>query len=122
VRLVPMASRSRIEERGRAHDLFGPVNKMNILSGFDQGMVCFLDCLSQLAAFARQRDMAVAGKSEAEAFALTFPIEGDRVGGLSIRYGMSKDAKWTKALKCMLADLKLCLSWVVSSRDERGLR
>lgn len=118
VRLVPMASRSRIEERGRTLDLYGPVNKVNIISGFDQGLVCYVECLKQLADFLRARDLQM-GKSPDEAFMLSYAIEGDKVGGASVRYCMNKDQKWTKALKFMLADLKLCLNCVASARAEK---
>lgn len=42
-------------------------------------------------------------------FSLPWAIEGDRVGSLSIRFMLSKDKNWTKALKYMLVDLKFCL-------------
>lgn len=119
VRLIPMASRSRIEERGRMLDLFGPVNKVNIISGFDQGLVCYIDCLKQLADFLKSRDLTL-GKAPEDAFSLSYGIEGDRVGGQTVRYCMimNTDSRWTKALKYMLADLKLCLNCVASSRAE----
>ena len=35
------------------------------------------------------------------------------MNGLTIKLTLNKDAKWTKALKFMLADLKVALQWMV---------
>ena len=55
---------------------------------------------------------------------LPYAIEGDVVGGFSIKLqsaAFRRDAHWTKALKYMLTDLKWCLMWMVG-RQERGAR
>lgn len=36
-----------------------------------------------------------------------------QINGHTIRLTLNKDAKWTKALKFMLADLKVALQWMV---------
>lgn len=36
-----------------------------------------------------------------------------QVGGCTIKLTLNKDARWTKALKYMLADLKVALQWMV---------
>jgi hypothetical protein len=35
-----------------------------------------------------------------------------QIDGRSIRFTMSRDDKWTAALKLMLTDLKMLLSWL----------
>ena len=47
-------------------------------------------------------------------------IEGDRVGSLSIRFMLSKDKNWTKALKYMLVDLKFCLKATIALNSSGG--
>ena len=58
------------------------------------------------AAFARARDVAEKRK---EAFELPYAIDGDRVGGLTIKLIFNKLDRWSKALKYMVADLKWAL-------------
>jgi hypothetical protein len=42
-------------------------------------------------------------------FEFPFAIEGDKIGNHTIKLSMlNKDSKWTKALKLMLANLKVC--------------
>jgi beclin len=58
------------------------------------------------AAFARARDIA---EKRREAFELPYAIDGDRVGGLTIKLIFNKLDRWSKALKYMVADLKWAL-------------
>lgn len=60
----------------------------------------------EFAAFARARDVVEKRK---EAFELPYAIDGDRVGGLTIKLIFNKLDRWTKALKYMLSDLKWAL-------------
>jgi hypothetical protein len=59
-----------------------------------------------------------------EPFELPFAIEGDRVGSYTIKYSAlaNKDAKWTKALKLMLADLKMLQQWSIKREAAGGYR
>jgi beclin 1 len=53
-------------------------------------------------------------------FEFPFPVEGDKVGNYSVKLFMqTKDAKWTKALKLMLANLKVALQWLVRREARR---
>ena len=45
-----------------------------------------------------------------EVFELPYAIEGDKVGGLTIKLIFNKDSRWSKALKLMAADLKASLA------------
>lgn len=55
------------------------------------------------------RDIA---ERQDEMFAFPFPIDGDKVHGMTVKYSMNKEPNWTKALKYMLADLKQALVWM----------
>lgn len=48
---------------------------------------------------------------------MVYAMEGDLVGGQSIKYLFSKDSNWTKALKYMLANLKWALAWMVARQS-----
>ena len=103
--LDPRGSYSRIFEQDKGYyELYGPVNKLLCL-GFDKGQVLFLQCIQQVEA-ELQECRAVQSK---EMFVLPYPIQGDKVGGCSIRYSFSRDRVWTQALGNMLLNLKECL-------------
>ena len=68
---------------------------------FNNALVCILHCMQELGDYAEKTDRAMR---------LPFLIEGDTIGGLSIRTS-SSDAKWTKALKNFLIDLKWLVAW-----------
>merc|ERR1712228_838743 len=73
---------------------------------FDLAMSSFLGCLKEVTRFL-QRDPTMR---------LPFKIEGDKVGGFSVRVQFDQDERWTKALKFMLTDLKWIIAFV-ESRD-----
>ena len=39
------------------------------------------------------------------------PIDRDAVDGLPVRYQLNQEERWTRALKCLLVDLKWLLAW-----------
>ncbi|CAK0735365.1 hypothetical protein CVIRNUC_000569 [Coccomyxa viridis] len=114
-RLQPLGSYPRIVDKKGSHDLFGPVNKIYCAS-YDRAMALYLACLREFAEFAHGRDVSeqAPGRTPLE---LPYAIDGDKVGGQSIKYMFTKDIKWTKALKYMLTDLKWCMSWVISRQE-----
>lgn len=67
--------------------------------------------VQEFADFATMRDRT-AGRPQP--FELIYAIDADKVGGMGIRLAWTSDAKWTKALKFMLVNLKYCLKWVVA--------
>jgi beclin 1 len=122
--LVPMGSTSRVRDlaRGGTYDLFGPVSTLNLLAAqrFDRAQLGFLACLGELAAFAGARDAAAGVRPP---FELPYSIDGDKVDGRSVRFTLSRDDKWTAALKLLLTDLKVLLSWLSRNyldRDRDG--
>lgn len=60
--------------------------------------------------FAQGRDKAE-GRTPLE---MVYAMEGDIVGGQSIKLMFNKDTKWTKALKYMLSNLKWALVWMIA--------
>lgn len=54
--------------------------------------------------------------SQDNTFEMPYAVDQDKVAGMSIRLQFNSDTKWTKALKYMLANLKYCLSWMITKR------
>ena len=73
----------------------------------------------EFAEYARGVDLADPAPGGAP-LELPYAVEGDRVGGLTVKLMFNKDARWSRALKYLLTDLKWCLSWVVARQDGRG--
>lgn len=115
-RLLPMGSYARIADSRGTYDLYGPVNKFLCVS-FDKAQVGFLVCLKDYAEWLHSRGLS---DSQGKAFELPQPIEGDKIGGNSIKYMLNKDKNWTKALKYCLVDLKFCLKWTIALLDRQG--
>jgi hypothetical protein len=70
---------------------------------FDNGMVAFLQCLSELSGHAEAQD---------KNFRLPHKIDRDKIGEMSIKIQFNNEETWTKALKYMLTDLKYLLVWM----------
>ena len=68
--------------------------------------------------FAQGRDKAEGKQSKLE---MVYSIDGDLVGGQSIKLMFNKDARWTLALKYMLANLKWALAWMVAAQSGQVL-
>lgn len=143
-RLVPMGSYSKVidDERRATLELFGPISSLNPFkrTNFDRAMIGFLRCLEELAEFASMTDKAASGgasvggngdkeddghegggeaaRTPPPPFALPYPIDGDKVGGKTIKLTFNREDKWTAALKLMLADLKCLLVWVARMNGE----
>ncbi len=67
--------------------------------------------MQEFAEFATAQDHA---SGQSQPFELIYAIDGEKIGGMGIRLAWTSDAKWTKALKFMLVNLKYCLKWVVA--------
>lgn len=50
---------------------------------------------------------------------LPHAIDGEYIGGISIRLSFTNLANWTKALTFMLADLKWVLAWFIGWQAKR---
>jgi len=103
-RLLPRGSYSAIQAGGDVLELYsndGGLTRFFMDRRFDLATAAFLGCLKEVTRFL-QRDPAVR---------LPFKIEGDKVGGFSVRVQFNQDERWTKALKFMLSDLK----WIIAS-------
>jgi len=115
-RLLPMGSHPRVADRRSTYDLFGPVSKL-WSANYDRAMICYLACLKEFGEYAAREDTKMG--SIAPPFTFPFPIDGDKVNNHTIKLTLNKDAKWTKALKFMLADLKVALQWMVKAEALR---
>jgi len=104
-RLIPNGSFSKIEKinEGKVFDLFttGDFGRIFKTSRYD-AMVAYLDCFQQLITIAESKDKNLK---------LPYKIEGDKIGGYSIRTQFN-DTEWTKALKCLLTNLKWFIAWI----------
>merc|ERR1711972_1289943 len=108
-RLLPRGSFSAIQVGQEVLQLYSSeagLKSFFVHRHFDQAMTAFLACLKEVTKFL-QRDPSMR---------LPFKIEGDKVGGFSVRVQFNQDERWTKALKFMLSDLKWIIAWV-ESRD-----
>lgn len=113
----PYGSFPRVLEEGKGFcELYGPVNKI-LCIGFDRSQTLFVKCLKDVEVELGQRGVMRDGKP----FQLKYPIEADRVGGHSIRYGLARDKAWTKALRYMLMDLNQCLLGTLEYMDARAV-
>ncbi|CDW58589.1 beclin 1 [Trichuris trichiura] len=77
---------------------------------FDHAIVAFVDCLHQLEEHIRLR---VGGD-----YNLPYRMRDDKIedGGTdySVKTHLNSEERWTKAMKCMLTNLKWALAWVAS--------
>eukprot|EP00127_Corallochytrium_limacisporum_P000211 Clim_evm28s7 gene=Clim_evmTU28s7 len=109
-RLIPLGSFSRIERlKTKTQYPLYSVRRYSLslsqgTSQFDTAMVYFLDCVKQLIRHT--------------GYEVPYPIDGEHVSDCSIkfpgRYGGNLE-QWTRALRCMLVDLKFLLAWVRSN-------
>lgn len=121
-RLRPLGSVSRVEKieldpvtneptgRFTSFDLFSSGNysfeKFMNYKRLDAAMVAFLDVLKQVGQFVEKTNPNLR---------LPYSIEGDRIGGCSIRPSFnSSDDGWTAACKYILTNLKWIMEYVVS--------
>jgi beclin 1 len=94
---------------------------------FDAAMAAFLDCLSQLGSFVEKESARIAnnsssspgsargsvdGRKASAGVSLPYIIEGDKIGGVSIRLGMAQDDSWSSACKYVLTCCKFLLAHV----------
>lgn len=111
--IVPLGSLSKIRCCDQNHELrlHGSNTDNFPTSVFNQGILAWLMCLHELGKWAETQDSSIR---------LPYKIEGDHIGGLSIRF-IKNDEKWTKALKFALTNLKWILAWVFK-RQKRSIR
>eukprot|EP00198_Chlamydomonas_reinhardtii_P000170 XP_001689505.1 autophagy protein [Chlamydomonas reinhardtii] len=114
-RLMPMGSHPRVADKRATYDLFGPVSKL-WSANYDRAMTAYLACLREFGEFARRKDLQ---DGKVMPFNFPFAIDGDKVNNATIKLTLNKDARWTKALKFMLANLKIALQWTVK-QDQAG--
>lgn len=97
---------------------------------FDAGMVAFLDCLSQIGSYVEksskvsQTNLRVSPSKNTRSGNLVLPytVDGDKIGGVSIRLGVgfSQDENFTKACKYALTCCKFLLAHVSNLETSKG--
>lgn len=122
-RLKPLGSMSRIEKieiNPETNEPTGEVQSLELFSSgdysferllnhkrLDTAMVAFLDILRQVGAFVEARDPNLK---------LPYAIEGDKIGGCSIRLSMNtSNETWTAACKYVLTYAKWLLAYAISN-------
>ena len=90
----------RVVVASATHELVGPVSKILCL-GYDRALVLFVKCLDAVGKALKGR----VGEPPHE-----ISGSGDRIGGASVRYGLSRDVTWTSALRRVLENLDWCLT------------
>ena len=76
---------------------------------FDTALVWVLECINEFGEFAARKDPS---------FHHRYTIADDVIGGVSIKLQFNQDAKWTRALKYMLTNLKYLLAWCCTRDNE----
>lgn len=99
---------------------------------FDAGMVAFLDCLNQVGKHVERASNIEANTNTANRNSSTrnpplkrvlpYPIQGDKIGDVSIKLGVGfhQDENFTKACKHALTDCKFLLAYVSNLEVQRG--
>jgi beclin 1 len=94
----------------QCYDLFGPVNIMTSHK-YDRAICGFLACLDELGRYFAERDFEMGVEP---VFRYPYSIEADKVDGKKVTFTFNRDEKWTAALKLVLTDLKMAVSYVAS--------
>jgi len=110
-KLIPMGSYPKVSDGKNTYELYGPVTQF-LRANYDKAMCVFLQCLHEFSIYAKEYDIAHQTKPH---FQLPYKIEGDKICGHTIRLRFNVSDKWTKALKYLLANLKVTLVWLTSS-------
>jgi len=109
-KLIPLGSFSKMGKKDDAaitYELYGSndlsLGRLFWYRRFDTALVWLLQCVKEFGDYASLVD---------KRFAQRYPIKADMIGDVSIKLQFNQDAKWTKALKYMLTNLKFLLVWV----------
>jgi len=107
--LIPMGSFSKMAKKDDANNLYElygsnelSLSKLFWYRRFDQALAWLLFCIRELSGHASTLDPS---------FKQRYIIKDDSIGDVSIKLQFNTDAKWTKALKYMLTNLKFLLVW-----------
>lgn len=124
-KLVPMGSFSKLykcHEPQVAYELYGsgsaPLGRLFGTGRLDRGVAMLLCCVNELLAMATANPhvgtAAVAGAAgvhDAKDSRPPHAIEGDLVGGLSVRLFFNQEEQWTRAFRNLLENLSWMLAW-----------
>eukprot|EP01098_Paradermamoeba_levis_P004563 TRINITY_DN1955_c0_g2_i2.p1 TRINITY_DN1955_c0_g2~~TRINITY_DN1955_c0_g2_i2.p1 ORF type:complete len:383 (-),score=64.84 TRINITY_DN1955_c0_g2_i2:119-1267(-) len=110
-RVIPMGSTSMIEQVSdkTVYELFGSdefsfsFGRLFWYRRFDAGMTAFLSCLKELCEYAKSVDPSLF---------VPFPIADGKISDHNIRIQFGNEETWTKALKCVLTNMKWLMAWI----------
>jgi len=100
---------SNVTVDGTTYELVGPVSKI-FCPGYDRALVLFLQCLDVAGRLAQGSASGTASST------MPHEITGERIGGVSIRRGLSRDVTWTTALRNVLENLRWLSRQLMSCR------
>jgi beclin 1 len=103
------------EDASTTYELYGSndygLGRLFWYRRFDTALVWVLQCIAEFGAYAARKDPA---------FHHRYSIADDVIGGVSIRLQFNQDAKWTRALKYMLTNLKYQLACCCTHDGEKS--
>jgi len=113
--LIPCGSFSKMaksDDPSTTHELYGSndlsLGRLFWYRRFDTALTWLLNCIQKFSEYAASRDPR---------FKQPYAIKNEMIGGVSIKLQFNQDAKWTKALKYMLTNLKYLLAWCSKRAD-----
>ena len=108
---TPSRASSQAQIKAASLELFSsgdlPLGKMILHRRFNEAMVAFLECLSQLGDHVERSG---ARNRQGDVLRLPYSIERDKIHGISIKLGSSQDEAWTSACKYTLTCCKFLLA------------
>ena len=99
-----------------------PLGRTILHRRFNDAMVAFLECLRQLGEFVENGESELSSGQQQGGLKLPYRIEKDKIGGLSIKLGISQDEAWTSACKYTLTCCKFLLAHASNVAGGGGTR
>ena len=99
-----------------------PLGRTILHRRFNDAMVAFLECLRQLGDFVENGESDLPPGQQSGGLKLPYRIEKDKIGGLSIKLGISQDEAWTNACKYTLTCCKFLLAHASNIAGSGGSR
>ncbi|MCJ1407900.1 autophagy protein 6 [Ptychographa xylographoides] len=87
-----------------------PLGRTILHRRFNDAMVAFLECLRQLGDYVENGEHSIVRGQQSGGLKLPYKIDKDKIGGLSIKLGISQDEAWTHACKYTLTCCKFLLA------------
>ncbi len=108
--IIPLGTFSKVKRLHKPvmyYSLHGSDQSNFIESSFNLGICAWLSCLQELGSCVESCDSSMQ---------LPYAMDGDKVGGISIRFLKANEESWTKASRFALTNLKWILAWCFKRR------